>query len=285
MKRLDWAIIGSALSAVAAGIIVGSTTGQSALAGGLIALAPVIVIAYQSTQTRLAVEVGQREVDASLQQAAASLAQAEAANRQVDVARQQVDVAELQLAALVRPVVVAGSRPNSGPVDLVRPDWTFVALHRPASDAQPDAWFVRVVLRNVGAAPAFLRGAWLTVENARGVICQGTAEESSGGVIPQGETMVLSFVVFQDRAEMRAVANALSSGSPGRGVEFTPSISHLLVQIGYADISGRRQPDSTLVLTNAGPHAWSVEAVQIQSPADVDSVTDRIFANSDTAPR
>jgi hypothetical protein len=251
-RRWERPVIALALGFAVAGIIVGSTTGQSALAGGLIALAPVVVIAYQSVLTRLAVAIGQAEVDASLKQAAASLAQAEAAGN-------QVKVAELQLAALGRPVVVAGTEQTSHPV--YPGEWTVYATP-PRSDGALTAARIGVVIRNVGSGPAFLVRVLLGIENWPGVICEG-ASRAGGGVLPAQETVIVDFDIPDDRPEVRAIATILKSNDTGP--DFPVSDHRLLVSIDYRDLSNRNQPRTILHLRNVGRNDWSVEAVEIQT--------------------
>lgn len=93
VSKTEKLILISAAALVAVGIIVGSATGESALAGGLIAMAPVLVVGYQSVQTR-------RAVDAAREDAAAS--------RQLAVEAQR----DRELA--VQPFVTAGDRASSG---------------------------------------------------------------------------------------------------------------------------------------------------------------------------
>lgn len=67
MSKAERLLLASALLLAAVGITVGSLTTQSALAGGLIALAPVLVIGYQSVQTRRAVDAARDDAAASRQ--------------------------------------------------------------------------------------------------------------------------------------------------------------------------------------------------------------------------
>ena len=250
-RQWERPVIALAFILAVAGIIVGSLTKQSAIAGGLIALAPVVVIGYQSVLTRLAVAVGQDEVNASLKQA-------EAASRQVDIARQQVDVAEMQLAALVRPVVVPGSRPSGHPLN--GSDWGVYA--RPPT-FERTGWRVGVVIRNVGSGPAFLDRILLGIENRPGAVCVGTWSEG-GGVLPPQETVVADFYIDPDRPELRAIATILKATEVEP--DFPLSEYRFVVTIDYRDLSNRNQPRTTLFLRNTGRQNWSVEAVRIDPP-------------------
>jgi len=94
VSKVERLILASALMLAVAGITVGSFTGQSALAGGLIALSPVLVIGYQSVQTR-------RAVDAAREDAAASRQLALEAQRDRELA--------------VQPFVTVGDRSGGSP--------------------------------------------------------------------------------------------------------------------------------------------------------------------------
>ena len=66
-RWIERAVLGLAVALAIAGIVVGAKTNQTAIAGGLIALAPVLVIAFQSVQTRRAVDAAHADVVASRQ--------------------------------------------------------------------------------------------------------------------------------------------------------------------------------------------------------------------------
>lgn len=61
------AVIAVAAALAVVAIVVGATTSNTAVAGALAVLSPVSVIAYQSVQTRLAVDASRAEADASRQ--------------------------------------------------------------------------------------------------------------------------------------------------------------------------------------------------------------------------
>lgn len=69
MRRLsltEVVTLGLAVVLVAVGVVVAATSGNTSVAAGLIALAPIVVIGYQSVQTRRAVDVSQGEAKATL---------------------------------------------------------------------------------------------------------------------------------------------------------------------------------------------------------------------------
>lgn len=117
MSRLEQSLVGAAVLLAVVGILVGSLTSEAALAGGLIALAPVIVIAYQSIYTRRAVD--------------ASTSEAEAARQQVEESRQDRELG-------VRPVLVR------------------IGDHEPAIDVSTSTATTHplVHIRNIGRGPA-----------------------------------------------------------------------------------------------------------------------------------
>lgn len=110
------AVLALAVALAIAGIVVGAKTNQTAVAGGLIALAPVLVIAYQSVQTRRA--------------AAASRELVLEAQRDRDLALQPVLVASIAVLAGDSSPVVQLQNIGRGPAIRVRIFWRVNALPR-----------------------------------------------------------------------------------------------------------------------------------------------------------
>jgi hypothetical protein len=149
----EWALTSGALIAAGLGLWVAATTGNAALGAGLVALATMAVILYQSVQTRRAVEVGAREAEASV-------AMLEEARRDRELAvRPFLDLTVHITTDNLPPVVYAGVRNVvNGPAINVR------VLRRLVGEV---LWNDEFILRPGEVHPT-LEGSGIPLTNRRG---------------------------------------------------------------------------------------------------------------------
>jgi hypothetical protein len=225
---IDICLFGFAAATAIAGILVGALTDRSALSAGLVALAAVTVVAYQSYFTRLAVVAANEQAGIS--------------SKQVAMATHQVELSQQTLEGMTRPLMV--DVPPGAPYPPVSPLWPLNenTWHIAFVDRE-GAQLLALAVRNVGAGTALLTGLSLGNDEVSWV---GRFRRT---VVPPNETTVIDFEVPKDRDDLTLLRSAL---------EPSTQEAYVRVDIGYTDMAGRRQPITQLHLRRSSPLGWHV---------------------------